>query len=96
VNKKHTHKHPATFALDIPQICIEAVLSDDADTNTLICDPYCGSGTTAVVAAEKGYRFVGFDLSQTYVEAAKVRAEIKNTDKRVENSQHGEKEDGDG
>jgi len=44
----------------------------------------------------KDTRFIGFDLSQTYVDAAKVRVEIKNADKRVENSQHGEKEDGDG
>ena len=75
---------------------MDAVLSDEADTNTLICDPYCGSGTTAVVAASKGYRFIGFDLSQCYVDAAKERVQIKNADKRVENSQHGEKEDGDG
>jgi len=96
VNKKHTYKHPATFALDIPEICMDAVLSDEADTNTLICDPYCGSGTTAVVAASKGYRFIGFDLSQCYVDAAKERVRIKNADKRVENRQHGEEEDGNG
>lgn len=67
VNKKDT-SHPATFTLTIPQICIDAVLPEEPEQTPLICDPYCGSGTTAVAAASRNYHFIGFDLSQKYVE----------------------------
>jgi DNA modification methylase len=37
-------------------------------------DPFCGSGTTWLVANELGRRFVGIELSPTYIEIAKRRA----------------------
>ena len=33
-------------------------------------DPFCGSGTTGMVAAKHGRRFVGIDLSATYLDLA--------------------------
>lgn len=39
----------------------------------LVCDPFCGSGTTGQVAVEEGRRFLGFELSPKYVEMSKRR-----------------------
>jgi DNA modification methylase len=71
LNKKDNHEHTATFTLIIPEICITAVMGEEGNENTLICDPCCGSGTTALAAANKGYKFIGLDLSQQYVISAK-------------------------
>ncbi|MGH2703737.1 MAG: DNA methyltransferase [Actinomycetota bacterium] len=38
-------------------------------------DPFCGSGTTGVVAHRLARRFVGIDLNPEYVEMARRRIE---------------------
>jgi len=45
-----------------------------ADTQPgLVLDPFCGSGTTGMVAVEEGRRFLGFDLSEEYCAMARRR-----------------------
>lgn len=39
----------------------------------LVLDPFCGSGTTGVVARKLGRRFVGLDLSEDYCRMARRR-----------------------
>jgi len=39
----------------------------------LVCDPFLGGGTTAVVSLALGRRFVGCDIDAAHVEQAKVR-----------------------
>lgn len=39
----------------------------------LVCDPFLGGGTTAVVSLALGRRFVGCDIDLAYVETAKAR-----------------------
>jgi DNA modification methylase len=39
----------------------------------VVLDPFCGSGTTGVVAVQEGRRFLGFELSPTFVEMAERR-----------------------
>ena len=53
LNKKDNHEHPATFTLAIPEICITAVIGEERDENTFICDPYCGPGTTPYLQQTK-------------------------------------------
>jgi|SRR3990167_1277542 len=43
----------------------------------LVCDPFLGSGTVAVVAKDLKRNFIGIELSDKYCEIAKVR--LKNT-----------------
>lgn len=38
-------------------------------------DPFCGSGTTGVVARQEGRRFVGVELSEQYCAMARDRIE---------------------
>lgn len=42
----------------------------------LVCDPFLGGGTTAVVSLALGRRFVGCDIDKTYVEQARARVMI--------------------
>lgn len=39
----------------------------------IVCDPFVGSGTTCAVAKREGYRYLGIDCNQTFIENAKDR-----------------------
>jgi site-specific DNA-methyltransferase (adenine-specific) len=39
----------------------------------LVLDPFCGSGTTGLVALRHGRRFVGIELNPAYAEMARRR-----------------------
>lgn len=43
--------------------------------NTLIVDPFCGTGTTLAAAAMLGYSYIGFDINEKYAEIARQRVE---------------------
>jgi site-specific DNA-methyltransferase (adenine-specific) len=39
----------------------------------LILDPFCGSGSTGKSAIREGFRFVGVDLEQDYIDISHAR-----------------------
>jgi len=41
----------------------------------IVCDPFCGSGTTLIVAKKLGRNFIGIELSEEYVKIAEARIE---------------------
>ena len=61
--------HPAPFPVELPRRLIELY----SFTNDIILDPFMGSGTTAVAALRLERNFVGYDVSEEYVELAKKR-----------------------
>lgn len=61
--------HGAEFPLALAGRCI-ALTTRVGD---LVLDPFIGSGTTAVAAAELGRRCLGYDISETYVSLAEQR-----------------------
>jgi len=61
--------HYASFPAAIPQLCIKAG-SQEGD---VVLDPFAGTGTTLLQASIQGRRYIGFDLSEKYVEIAKRR-----------------------
>lgn len=42
-------------------------------TGALVLDPYCGSGTTGIVARRLGCRFLGLEINPDYAELARRR-----------------------
>jgi DNA modification methylase len=61
--------HGAEFPLALPARCI-VLSSREGD---LICDPFLGSGTSALAAMLLKRRCIGFDISGDYVELARTR-----------------------
>lgn len=66
---KFREAHFAVFPPELVQSCILAGSVEDS----LIFDPFMGSGTTAVVAKRNRRRFLGVELVPDYVNMAKAR-----------------------
>lgn len=58
--------HFAVMPAALPERCILA----GCKPGGVVLDPFCGSGTTGMVAGRHGRRFVGIDLSSTYLDLA--------------------------
>jgi DNA modification methylase len=61
--------HFAVFPPDLIEPCVLA----SSRSGGLVIDPFCGSGTTGIVAANFGRRFTGIDINPEYCEIAKRR-----------------------
>lgn len=73
VNTGRQGEHPTEKPLPL----MVEIVRDYTQAGELICDPFCGSGTTGVAAVKLGRRFVGieqndkwFDLSRRRISAA--------------------------
>ncbi len=56
--EKHHGSHPTQK----PEALLERVIEACSGPGDLVLDPFCGSGTTGVVALRRGRRFVGIDM----------------------------------
>lgn len=63
--------HPTQKPVGVMRWCIEHLPRDASD----ILDPFMGSGTTGVAAAQMGRAFIGIERNQTYFDAACRRIE---------------------
>ena len=55
---------------------------DDEGADSLVLDPYVGSGTTALAAKVLGFDYVGMDINKVYLEYAQNR--LKNYKDEIE------------
>jgi DNA modification methylase len=69
--KPYRGAHFATFPEDLIKPCVLAG-SKEGDT---ILDPFCGAGTTGLVAAKHGRDFIGIELNPEYAEMGVRRIE---------------------
>lgn len=67
--RAYPEAHFATFPTELVVPCIELA----TQRNDFVLDPFAGSGTTGVVAAERSRRFVGLELNHQYVKIARDR-----------------------
>jgi site-specific DNA-methyltransferase (adenine-specific) len=61
--------HPAPFPEELPNRLVQLY----SFTNDIILDPFMGSGTTAVVAVKTKRNYIGYDISEEYIELANNR-----------------------
>lgn len=61
--EKRYGKHPTQK----PEELLERIILSTSNKNDIILDPFCGSGTTGVVAIRNNRKFVGIDLEESYL-----------------------------
>ena len=69
--EKRYGKHPTQK----PEALLERIIAASTNSGDLVLDPFCGSGTTGVLCARLGRRFVGFELDEKYLAVAIKRIE---------------------
>jgi site-specific DNA-methyltransferase (adenine-specific) len=69
--EKRYGKHPTQK----PETLLDRILRAATNAGDLVLDPFSGSGTTGVVAARLGRRFVGFEMDEDYIKLAARRME---------------------
>ena len=66
------HPYPARFIPDIPRELIGILKCKE---NSVVLDPFCGSGTTLIEAQRAGYEAVGIDLNPIACLISRVKTE---------------------
>lgn len=61
--------HPAPYPLELPKRFIEVMTVHDS----VVLDPFLGSGTTGIAAKELGRNFIGIEKDKTYFELSENR-----------------------
>lgn len=61
----------AAFPIKLPTMCIELLSYKD----DIVLDPFMGSGTTAIACIKTNRQYIGFELSEDYVNTANKRIE---------------------
>jgi DNA modification methylase len=64
--------HPAPFPEELPHRLIQ-LYSFKED---IILDPFAGSGTTCLAAARDGRHYIGYELSEEYIDLARQRIDV--------------------
>ncbi len=77
--------HPAPFPVELPLRLIQLYSFQD----DIILDPFIGSGTTAISALKSNRKFVGYDISQEYIDLAEKRISPLLLQTKIEFELHG-------
>ena len=55
------------------------LINNSCNIDEIVLDPFMGSGTTAVAARQLGRKYIGFEISQQYVDLANKRLQETKT-----------------
>jgi DNA modification methylase len=61
------------YTNQIPEEIIRRIIATTAAPGDIITDPFCGTGTTPLVASQMGYKSLSFDINPIAVDLAKTR-----------------------
>lgn len=70
-SKAQKYNHPGTFPVELPLWCIYL----HGGSDTVVLDPFVGTGTTLVAARLAGVTGIGIDIDPTYIGTARQRLE---------------------
>ena len=79
--QEQKNEHPAPFPVALIDRIIKSTYAQ------VVLDPFMGSGTTAVAAKALGRDYIGFEISEKYVELANARIDGTQTKQKKEYSQ---------
>lgn len=68
-SEKTEGKHPTQK----PEYLLEKIMLASTEEKAVILDPFCGSGTTGVVAIKNNRSFIGIDICEEYLELSRKR-----------------------
>jgi site-specific DNA-methyltransferase (adenine-specific) len=68
-----TFRERTGFPCQMPESLLARIIRISSNEGDWVLDPFCGSGTTAVVAHKLNRQYTTIDLSEIYVEAARER-----------------------
>jgi DNA modification methylase len=69
IGNKGKTEHIAVYPKELPSFFIDLIASKDS----IVLDPFIGSGTTAVACKQLGRKFMGFEINPEYVKIANKR-----------------------
>lgn len=72
-------KHPAVFPDKIPFDFIQCFCPE----NGIVVDPFCGSGSTLVMANKLGRHFIGIDIVKEYCDLSKERLRVETNSDQI-------------
>lgn len=70
-SEKTEGKHPTQK----PEYLLERIMIASTESGQIVLDPFCGSGTTGVVANKMGRKFIGIDNCEEYLQIMQRRLE---------------------
>ena len=74
IHQENKNPHPAPFPVELAARCIGSVLRPAGQKrDSLVLDPFMGSGTTAVAAEQIGVPWIGIEKSAQYIDMANER-----------------------
>ena len=66
----------AAYPTQKPTALFELMLAGSAEPGHVVCDPFTGSGSSAVAALRNGCEFIGADIDKRAVELARHRCDV--------------------
>jgi modification methylase len=88
ISPKVNIPHPAPFPEELVEHCILAT----TQPGDVVLDPFMGVGTTAVVAKRLGRKYIGFDISEEYINLANENVKLNKVRKKSEIKKEEEEE----
>lgn len=70
INNKSQKLHNDRFPIELPVRCIKL---SNIENNSIILDPFSGSGTTCLAAKKLNHNFIGFEKQEKYFNLSKER-----------------------
>ena len=67
--KERLKSHPC----QMPESLLERIVKVSSDEGSLVLDPFCGSGTTAVVCKKNNRNYITYEIDEKYHNAARER-----------------------
>jgi len=83
VTKQGIHnigKYPATMVPEMQKELLSLIANEFKDKNITLLDPFCGSGTTLVIANNLGINSLGIDINPYAVLLTSIKTKIYNYD----------------
>jgi site-specific DNA-methyltransferase (adenine-specific) len=79
IQSKDERPHPAVFPEELPYYCIKL---HGYDSNTIVYDPFMGSGTTALTCINLKVNYLGTEINKEYVQRAEYIINKRNNLKK--------------